>query len=134
MAKIDLTSLEWRELIFQGKNKEYGAYKMRSDSDRRHNTSILIIAVVAVVGFSLPRLIEMVKPKQVDKVTDVTTFAKLEKAEVKNDIKKVEPVEPPPALKSSIKFIPPVIKKDEEVKDEDQMKSGHVHHRQGRQW
>ena len=123
MAKIDLTSLEWRELIFQGKNKEYGAYKMRSDSDRRHNTSILIIAVVAVVGFSLPRLIEMVKPKQVDKVTDVTTFAKLEKAEVKNDIKKVEPVEPPPALKSSIKFVAPVIKKDEEVKDEDQMKS-----------
>ena len=123
MAKIDLTSLEWRELIFQGKNKEYGAYKMRSDSDRRHNTSIMIIAVVAVVGFSLPRLIEMVKPKQVDKVTDVTTFAKLEKAEVKNDIKKVEPVEPPPALKSSIKFVAPVIKKDEEVKDEDQMKS-----------
>ena len=123
MAKIDLTSLEWRELIFQGKNKEYGAYKMRSDSDRRHNVSIMIIAVVAVVGFSLPRLIEMVKPKQVDKVTDVTTFAKLEKAEVKNDIKKVEPVEPPPALKSSIKFVAPVIKKDEEVKDEDQMKS-----------
>ncbi|MEI6752585.1 MAG: energy transducer TonB [Paludibacter sp.] len=123
MAKIDLTSLEWRELIFQGKNKEYGAYKMRSDSDRRHNTSIMIIAVVAVVGFSLPRLIEMVKPKQVDKVTDVTTFAKLEKAEVKNDIKKVEPVEPPPALKSSIKFVAPVIKKDEEVKDDEQMKS-----------
>ncbi|MEI8274089.1 MAG: TonB family protein [Paludibacter sp.] len=123
MAKIDLTSLEWRELIFQGKNKEYGAYRMRSESDRRHNISIMIIAVVAVVGFSLPRLIEMVKPKQVDKVTDVTTFAKLEKAEVKNDIKKVEPVEPPPALKSSIKFVAPVIKKDEEVKDEDQMKS-----------
>jgi len=123
MAKIDLTSLEWRELIFQGKNKEYGAYKMRSESDKRHNTSIMIIAVVAVVGFSLPRLIEMVKPKQVEKVTDVTTFAKLDKAEVKNDIKKVEPVEPPPALKSSIKFVAPVIKKDEEVKDEDQMKS-----------
>ena len=123
MAKIDLTSLEWRELIFQGKNKEYGAYRMRSESDRRHNISIMITAVVAVVGFSLPRLIEMVKPKQVDKVTDVTTFAKLEKAEVKNDIKKVEPVEPPPALKSSIKFVAPVIKKDEEVKDEDQMKS-----------
>jgi len=123
MAKIDLTSFEWRELIFQGKNKEYGAYTMRSESDKRHNISIMIIAVVAVVGFSLPRLIEMVKPKQVEKITDVTTFAKLDKAEVKNDIKKVEPVEPPPALKSSIKFIPPVIKKDEEVKDEDQMKS-----------
>lgn len=123
MAKIDLTSLEWRELIFQGKNKEYGAYKLRGESDKRHNVAMIIIAVVAVVGFSLPRLIEMVKPKEKVTNVEVTQFAKLDKAEVKNDIKKVEPVEPPPALKSSIKFIAPVIKKDEEVKDEDQMKS-----------
>lgn len=123
MAKIDLTSFEWRELVFQGKNKEYGAYKMRSESDKRHNTAMLIVAVVAIVGFSLPRLIEMVKPKAKESNTEVTQFAKLEKAEVKNDIKKVEPVEPPPALKSSIKFVPPVIKKDEEVKDDQQMKS-----------
>ena len=32
MAKIDLTSFEWCELIFKGKNKAYGAYKMRADS------------------------------------------------------------------------------------------------------
>ena len=28
MAKIDLTSPEWCELVFQGKNKAYGAYKL----------------------------------------------------------------------------------------------------------
>jgi periplasmic protein TonB len=123
MAKIDLTSLEWRELIFQGKNKEYGAYKMRGDSDRRHNRAMLIVAVVAVVGFSLPRLIEMVKPKQHDVNVEVTEFTKLKPAEVKNDIKKVEKLPPPPELKSSIKFTAPVIKKDEEVKDENQLKS-----------
>lgn len=123
MAKIDLTSLEWRELIFQGKNKEYGAYKMRSESDRRHNTAMIIVAVVAVVAFSLPKLIEMVKPKQREVITEVTTLSKLDKAEVKNDVKKAAPVEPPPALKSSIRFTAPVIKKDEEVKDEEQMKS-----------
>jgi protein TonB len=123
MAKIDLTSFAWRELVFQGKNKEYGAYQMRSESDRRHNVSMIIVTVVAVVGFSLPRLIEIVKPKQKDIMTEVTTLSKLEKAEVKNDIKKPDAVEPPPALKSSIRFTAPVIKKDEEVKDEEQMKS-----------
>jgi len=123
MAKIDLTSLEWRELIFQGKNKEYGAYKMRSESDRRHNIAMLIIAVVAVVGFSLPKLIEMATPKQKIVNVDVMKMSSLIKPEVKNDIKKVAPVEPPPALKSSIRFTAPVIKKDEEVKDEEQMKS-----------
>ena len=53
MAKIDLTSLEWRELIFQGKNKEYGAYKMRSESDRRHNIAMIIIAVLCRLSDSL---------------------------------------------------------------------------------
>jgi len=118
MAKIDLTSLEWRELVFQGKNKQYGAYQMRKESDKRHNIAMIIIAIVAVVGFSLPKLIEMVKPKQREIVTEVTTLSKLDKPEVKNDVKKPTPVEPPPALKSSIKFTAPVIKPDEEVKEE----------------
>lgn len=123
MSKIDLTSLEWRELIFQGKNKEYGAYKMRGESDKRHNIAILIIAVVAIVGFSLPSLINMVKPKVHEVNVDVTELSRLKKAEVKNDIKKIEKVAPPPELKSSIKFTAPVIKKDEEVKDENVLKS-----------
>ena len=32
MAKIDLTSPEWCQLIFEGKNQAYGAYKMRANS------------------------------------------------------------------------------------------------------
>jgi len=118
MAKIDLTSFEWRELVFQGKNKEYGAYKLRSESDRRHNIAMIIIAVVAVVGFSLPKLIEMATPKQKIVNVDAINMAVLDKPVVKNDVKKVAPVAPPPALKSSIKFVAPVIAKDEEVKDE----------------
>jgi len=118
MAKIDLTSFEWRELVFQGKNKEYGAYKLRSDSDRRHNIAMIIIAVVAFVGFSLPKLIELATPKQREVSVEVMKMSTLDKAEVKNDVKKVQPVEPPPALKSSIKFTAPIIKKDEEVKEE----------------
>ncbi len=123
MAKIDLTSLEWRELIFQGKNKEYGAYQMRGESNMRHNRAMLIVAIVAVVGFSLPRLIQMVTPKQREVNVDVMDMSRLKPAEVKNDVKKVEKIAPPPELKSSIKFTAPVIKKDEEVKDENVMKS-----------
>jgi len=118
MAKIDLTSFEWRELIFQGKNKEYGAYRLRSDSDKRHNVAMIIILVAAVVLFSLPKLIELATPKQKIVNVDVMKMSTLAKAEVKNDVKKVAPVEPPPALKSSIKFTAPVIKKDEDVKEE----------------
>lgn len=125
MAKIDLTSLEWCELIFNGKNKAYGAYKMRANSPKRHNLAMLIVLVIALVGFSIPTLIKMATPKQKEVMTEVTTLSQLEEPEVKQEeMKKVEPVAPPPpALKSSIKFTAPVIKKDEEVHEDDEIKS-----------
>lgn len=53
MAKVDLSSLEWCDLIFSGKNKAYGAYKMREDSPRRHNIAVILVIVIALIGFSI---------------------------------------------------------------------------------
>lgn len=51
MAKdVDLSSQGWRDLIFEGKNKEFGAYQMRKDSEGRHNKAMLIVlAALAVI-------------------------------------------------------------------------------------
>ncbi len=51
MAKdVDLSSKEWTDIVFEGKNKDYGAYVMRQKSDRRHNMAMLYVAVgVAVI-------------------------------------------------------------------------------------
>ena len=125
MAKIELTSPEWCELIFKGKNKAYGAFKMRSESPKRHNLAMVIVLVIALVGFSIPTLIKIATPKQKEVMTEVTTLSQLEEPEIKQEeMKRVEPVAPPPpALKSSIKFTAPVIKKDEEVHEDDEIKS-----------
>lgn len=54
MAKsnVDLTSKEWRDLIFADKNKEFGAYVMRQESDKRHNRAFLflIISLICVIA------------------------------------------------------------------------------------
>ena len=34
MTKLDLASSEWCQLIFEGKNQAYGAYRMRANSPR----------------------------------------------------------------------------------------------------
>lgn len=52
MAKdVDLSSKEWTDLVFEGKNKEFGAYQLRRQSDRRHNRAVLytIIGLVVVL-------------------------------------------------------------------------------------
>lgn len=42
MAKdVDLSSKQWTDIIFEGKNKEFGAYKLRQKSDKRHNLALL---------------------------------------------------------------------------------------------
>lgn len=125
MSKVDLTSLEWCELIFKDRNKNYGAYKMRRDLGRRQTASLVIVTVVAFAGFTLPRLVKMAMPEQKEEMVEVTQLSALEEPEVKEEtLKKVEPIAPPPpALKSTIKFTVPVIKKDEEVHDDDELKS-----------
>lgn len=44
MAKdINVNSVEWCDLIFEGKNKDYGAYELRKHSPRRHLTAYVVI-------------------------------------------------------------------------------------------
>ena len=46
MAKdVDLSSKEWTDLIFEGKNKAFGAYTLRQQSDRRHNRAMIIVII-----------------------------------------------------------------------------------------
>ena len=125
MSRIDLTSLEWCELIFKDKNKNYGAYKMRQDLGRRQLAALVIVTCAAVAALTLPRLIRMAMPEQKEEMVEVTQLSMLEEPEVKDEniVRKVEPIAPPPALKSTIKFTAPVVKKDEEVSDEDELKS-----------
>ncbi len=126
MAKIDLTSTAWCELVFEGKNKAYGAYEMRQTSASRHNKAMIVVIILIVIALSLPALLKIVTPEGGEEaMTEVTTLANLEVPEEKNneeEFKKPD-LPPPPPLKSSIKFTPPVIKKDEEVREEDEMKN-----------
>jgi len=78
MAKDNLTSKEWCDLIFQDKNKEYGAYRIRLESPQRHNRSVFIILVVVLIGFSLLKINEVTAPKQVEVVTEVSTISMLD--------------------------------------------------------
>lgn len=56
MAKdVDLSSKAWTDIVFEGKNKEYGAYTMRATSDSRHNKAVLFtligLAILGILGY-----------------------------------------------------------------------------------
>ena len=126
---INIDSAEWCDMVFGDRNKKYGAYRLRQSSGKRHLVAFLVVVVLMVVVSLLPVLIgavkELTKKENLGPMEDVVELSDLtieEKIPEENIIKQ-EVAPPPPPLKSTIQFVPPVIAKDEEVTDEDQMKT-----------
>lgn len=123
MSDIKLNSEEWRDVVFEGRNKEYGAYRLRQSSSKRHIVAFLVVLLFAGVVSALPSLVTAVKS-----LTQSTDMGPMDEAyEMSNipvepeipeeNLIKQETAPPPPPLKNTVKFVPPTIAKDEEVED-----------------
>ena len=57
MSKIDLASKQWCDLVFEGRNKEYGAYRNRANKGKFQLRAIIIvlIAIIAVAAIVLAK-------------------------------------------------------------------------------
>lgn len=130
MAKIDLISRDWTEMVFEGRNKEYGAYRLRKNAGKRNLYSLITIFIAALAiwgGISLVKFVES-RTKTVAQ-TSVAEISALnqpkKKAEVKQQqkVKLDQPEKVVERVKSSVKFTAPVIKKDDQVKPEDELKT-----------
>jgi protein TonB len=129
MSKIDLVNNDWVDIVFEGRNQEYGAYKLRKGTSKRNVFSILAmlaLAALVFIGISLKTIIESSTKKVA--VTQVQELSALEKPKEKAEVKqkKVEIQQPEKVVervKSSVKFTAPVIKKDDDVKPEDELKT-----------
>lgn len=108
MAKdININSSEWLDLVFEGKNRSYGAYDMRQTSGKRHTLAFIIIVIFAAFMAVLPTLIETVKSYTIrDVMSEKTqlTDLKLEDLVKEEDIIRQQEAPPPPLLKSTIKL------------------------------
>lgn len=130
MANIDLTTNGWCELIFEGRNKEYGAYKLRQTTPRRNFISIITIAVFAailILGFWLKTRYDeyQLAHSKNDSVTEISALnqPKKKEAKVERKVEVEEKKEVVKEVKSSIKFTAPVIRKDNLVRPEEEMKT-----------
>src|SRR5882757_9454065 len=114
-----ILSADILDIIFDGRNKDYGAYDLRKTYNKRITTSLLVMGglVLALVAGYLINNYQGAGKKAAVVVQDV----QLE--DIKEE-KKNEPPPPPPPPKEPpkvemAKFTPPKIVKDEEVKAEE---------------
>ncbi|MDI3322426.1 energy transducer TonB [Pinibacter soli] len=111
------------DIIFDGRNKSYGAYELRKTYNKRIVTALIVTASLCLLIF-LGYFVSQALAKKTDTKEMVVQDVQLE--EVKQEEKKNEPPPPPPPPKpveppkvEMAKFTPPKIVKDEEVKEDE---------------
>ena len=128
MSKIDLISSDWVDLVFEGRNKAYGAYRLRKSTTKRNILAMVAVVILLIVAFIILTVKNFVDEQRakvaMTQVAELTNYKQPEKkAEVKQKKVEVEPERVVERVKSSIKFTAPVIKKDEEVKPDEELKT-----------
>lgn len=117
MEANKILSADVLDIIFEGKNKEYGAYNLRKTYQKRLVTALVItvgtIALILLINFLLNVL-----SNKTDNTAVVITDVSL--SQVKKEPPPPPPppkavLPPPPPAVATVKFTPPVIKKDNEV-------------------
>ena len=53
MGKIDLIDNNWTDLVFEGKNKEYGAYVLRKETGKRNVKALIWVLIGIAAIFAL---------------------------------------------------------------------------------
>lgn len=119
-----ILSADFLDILFDERNKEYGAYELRKNYQRRLTTALLATAGAALLIFLMVIVGRSVGNNDKDKVKvqDVTL------EEIKTDEpQKIEPPPPPPPKQEPpkieiTKFTPPKIVEDEKFEEKNEVK------------
>lgn len=121
-SKLDILKQEWIDVVFNSRNKNYGAYELRKDNSKNTLRALVIAVALFVFIISLPTIINKLKgliPKAPEKVK-ITDVVLLQPPPVDQTKKPPPPPPEPPKPKvDQVRFPPPIVKPDNEVKEKD---------------
>ncbi len=112
------------DIIFDGKNKTYGAYELRKSYSKRLGKAVVITAVFALLLFFSSVFANFIGKNKIATIEVIDAeMAKLKVEPPAPVVPPPPPVIPPPIVEvNQVRFTPPVIVKDENVKPEDEIK------------
>ena len=128
--EVNLSSREWCDLVFEGKNKDFGAYVIRTESTKRHNLAVLwaLIGAVAVAAltFGLMKANQYLEERRLAALQDQKTYIvdfTPETEEQQPEQQIIEPEEPEVLedVLSSVKVTELQIVDDDKVRPEDEI-------------
>jgi protein TonB len=98
------------EIVFEHRNKEYGAYELRKRYNKHMNTAFIIAISVFVISVSIPAIMDFLDtlaPIEADTNVELTL---VDAPPLDKDVPPPPPPpDPPPPVQETIKFTPPVV-------------------------
>lgn len=133
MSKVDLISRQWCDIVFEGRNKEYGAYRLRAHAGIRNLKALITLLIflaavgaLIIVKTVITNAIEANRDHDKDATVELSKLAE-KKEEKKEEKKKVEIEYEEPQqkvqVKASIQFTVPKIVDDDKVDESKTLKS-----------
>ncbi len=116
--KLDLLKNEWLDIVFEGRNKSYGAYDLRKSDTKTTTRALILGAVIFAFLVSIPLLASLI-PESSDNDMNMDKKIVTVKLPPKEKPKEnIPPPPPPPPKVDQVKFVKPVVAKAEEVVEE----------------
>lgn len=116
--KLDILNNQWLEIVFEGRNKVYGAYELRKSVTKNSVKALIIGTIVFALAVSAPLIISLLPDSSSNDDTlnvKITTVKMPPKEKPKDNL---PPPPPPPPKVDQVKFVKPVVAKAEDVVEE----------------
>lgn len=123
--KLDIFKKQWLDLVFEGRNKKYGAYALRAENPKTMTKALAIGAVIFALLLSTPLLLRLIsgQEKVEDKKPIDVEITMVDLTPPPEEEDKVLPPPPPPEPPKStvdeVRFPPPKVVEKEKVRDEE---------------
>jgi protein TonB len=117
--KLDIIKNQWLDIVFEGRNKIYGAYELRKANTKTTVKALIIGSVIFAVAVAAPLIASFIPDSGEDDANKDIKIATVKLPPKKEEVKPNEPPPPPPPPKvDQVKFVKPVVAKANEVTED----------------
>lgn len=126
MAKLNIFKSDWIDMVFEGRNKKYGAYQLRSENPKTTTKALIIGIIIFSVAVSTPMVSRWIgdsmgvaKNKEEEvKLVEIIEIPEPQPEELPPPPPVVQQIQAPKNIVEEVKFKPLEAAKKEEVPDD----------------
>lgn len=117
--KLDIIKNQWLDIVFEGRNKIYGAYELRKSNNKTTVRALIIGSLIFSVAVAAPLIASFLPDSEEEVVNNDIKIATVKLPPKKEEIKPNQPPPPPPPPKvDQVKFVKPVVAKANEITED----------------